>query len=397
MTRIAYFDCVGGISGDMTLGALLDAGGDAALLEGALRALRLEAEVRILTAREQRGHLSGLRVTLECGGARTRRLPELQAALTAAELPDLVRDRSMAALVRLGEAESRLHGIPPSDLHLHELGGADTLVDLVGSFWLLHSLEVDSVFASELPCTQGSAGGLPLPAPAALEVLAGTGATWRPVAGEGETVTPTGAAILATCARFERPAIRVERTGYGVGSRPAKGNLLRVWLGQSADQEPGWAPGLWDGELSDEVAVLETNLDDMSPQLLAALTEDLMAAGALDVTVTPVLMKKGRPGHLVTLLADPARTRQLASLLLRSSTSLGVRVSRTSRLLAGRRTAVVNSAYGEARVKVKELGGHPVDVAPEYEDCRRLAREQNVGVREVMRAVEEAARRELLN
>lgn len=396
MSRIAYFDCFGGISGDMTLGALLDAGGEPALLESALRALQLEGEVRILTTREPRGHLSGLRVTLECGKAPSRRLPELQAALMAADLPDEVRKRSMAALARLGEAESRLHGVPAADLHLHELGGADTLVDLVGAFWLLNFLQVDCVYASELPSTRGSTGGLPLPAPAALEVLAGTGATWRPAAGEGETVTPTGAAILATCARFERPAIRVERTGYGVGSRPEPGNLLRVWLGQSSDLG-GPAAQIGSGELSDEVAVLETNLDDMSPQLLAALCEDLMAAGALDVTVTPILMKKGRPGHLVTVLTHPGRGQELASFLLRASTSLGVRVSRTSRLLADRRTAVVASPYGEARVKLKELEGRPVDVAPEYEDCRRIAREQKVGVREVMRAVEEAARRELLS
>ncbi|MGH7777686.1 MAG: nickel pincer cofactor biosynthesis protein LarC [Candidatus Dormibacterales bacterium] len=387
MNRVAYFDCWGGISGDMALGALLDCGADASVLDAVVEGLGLGAEVGIATRREQRGHVCGLRVAVESGAGPSRSLPDLLRTVARADLPARVRDRTQEALERLGRAEARVHGLAPDRVHLHELGGADTLVDLAGTFWLLESLGVAEAFSSSLPATSGTAGGLPLPAPAALEVLAGTGAVWRPAAGTGETVTPTGAAILATAARFERPAMSVERTGYGLGAREEPGNALRLWLGAG---EP-------EAALIDEVAILETNLDDMAPNHLAALCEDLMSAGALDVAVTPVVMKKGRPGHLLSVIAEPLRAEALARLVLRSSSTLGVRMGRSPRLLAGRRLVEVQTPYGPVRVKIKELGGTPVEARAEYEDCRRLAAAAGAGLAEVMRAAEEAARREAMS
>lgn len=382
MTRIAYFDCFSGISGDMVLGALVDAGGDRALLDRVLAVLSLEEEVAIEVRREERGHVGGTRVVVSAGDGSVRALPELQRLVSeAAEMPEQVRDRALAALGLIGQAESRIHGTAIDQIHLHELGGADTLVDLVGSFWLLHSLGVEQVYCSPLPAERGMKGDLPLPAPASLQLLAEAGAVLLPVESSQELVTPTGAAILAVTAIFERPAIRPHRIGYGAGGRDLPGNLLRVWLGESVES----------GE--DTVAVLETNIDDMAGNLLAALVEDLMLAGALDVSVAPALMKKGRPGHLVSVMTALDREQSLTALLLKSSSTLGVRVSRSRRVLADRRVVEVATELGPARVKVKFLEGQAVEWAPEYEDARRLAQQSGRELRDVMRLVSEAARK----
>jgi uncharacterized protein (TIGR00299 family) protein len=374
VSRIAYFDCPSGISGDMALGALLDVGAHRALLETTVQALGLGDEVSVTTRREERGHLSGVRVLVECGEAPRRNVPELERVVAGAKLPEPVRRRALEAIGRLARAESAVHGLPVEDLHLHELGGADTLVDLVGAFWLLDSLELEAVHASPLPIPGG-----PHTAPGTLRVLEGTGATLEPDDRRAELVTPTGAVILATVARFERPAMTIERSGYGLGARPQPGNAVGLWLGRAAAETA-------------TVTMVETNLDDMAPNLLAPLVEDLMEAGALDVTVTPTLMKKGRPGHLLSAMVEPGRAEELATAILRRSTSLGVRLSSARRVVAGRRIMEVDTAYGPVRVKVKELEGRPVDVAPEYEDCRRAG---GAEVAKVMREAAAAARKEL--
>ena len=373
MSRIAYFDCPSGISGDMALGALLDAGAERSLLDATVEALGLSGEVQIETRREQRGHLGGLRVTVECAGGPARTVPDLVRKVQKAELPGKVRGQALEALDRLGRAEAAVHGQPVEEIHLHELGGADTLVDLVGAFWLLDSLALGAVYASPLP-----APGAPFTAPGTLRVLAGTGAIMEPDERRLELVTPTGAAILATVARFKRPPMTLEDVGYGLGARQQPGNAVGVWIGQAVEE-------------TSEVTVIEANLDDMPPNLLAALAEDLMAAGALDVSMAPVLMKKGRPGQQLAVMAEPGQAQELARLVLARSTTLGVRMSSASRLLAGRRLIEVETGRGRVRVKVKELEGRPVDVAPEYEDCRRLGGD----VATVMRLAAEAARREL--
>jgi pyridinium-3,5-bisthiocarboxylic acid mononucleotide nickel chelatase len=379
---IAYFDCFAGISGDMTLGALLDCGADHALLDATVEALRLGDEVRFEVRHETRGHVGGTRVIVHTTERVERTVPALRSVVESSGAPGHVKRSAVDAIDRLARAESRIHGVDEKQVHLHELGGADTLVDLVGAFWLLEGLEVGQVYASALPAPHGRKGDMPLPAPASMRVLEGTGAVLHPVDEERELVTPTGAAILAVCAKFERPAISLRSVGYGIGSRDEPGNALAVWLGEDARHET-------------DVTLVETNLDDMAPNLIAALVEDLMAAGALDVSVTPVLMKKGRPGHLVTVMSSPELVAKLSDHLLRHSTTLGVRMSATQRVVAARRMVEVRTQFGVARAKVKELAGRPVDVAPEYEDCRRLARESGADLRDVMRAVVEAARREL--
>jgi len=380
--KVAYFDCFSGISGDMVLGALVDAGANRDVLDSTVAALRLGDEVTIEVRREQRGHLGGTRVVVTAEERARRPVAALRAAVEEAGVPDEVRSRALAAVDRIAQVESVIHGEAISNLHLHELGGADTLVDLVGAFWLLHDLGVGTVYSSPLPAPRGSSEGMPLPAPASVRVLAGTGAVFEATEETRELVTPTGAAILGATAIFRRPAIELHSIGYGIGARQAPGNALAVWIGTEVDSETG-------------VTVIETNIDDMAPNVLAALVEDLMAAGATDVTVTPALMKKGRLGHLVAVMAKPDHVGSLTEHLLRHSSTLGVRLAPVRRVLAGRRIVEVRTDLGTARVKVKELGGKPVDVAPEYEDCRRLAREQGRDLREVMRVVAEAARREL--
>jgi uncharacterized protein (TIGR00299 family) protein len=286
------------------------------------------------------------------------------------------------AVNRIGQAEARIHDLPESEVHLHELGGADTLIDLVGSFWLLDDLGVAKVYSSSLPAPRSAGNGRVLPAPASLRVLEGTGATFLPSEETRELVTPTGAGILAVSATFVRPAMSLSAIGYGIGANEAPGNALAVWIGELADTK-------------DSVTVIETNLDDMAPNLIAALSEDLMSAGALDVSITPVLMKKGRPGHLLSVMAAPERVALLTDHLLEHSTTLGVRLIDARRVIAQRRIIEVKSKVGVCRVKVKEIAGRAVDATPEYEDCRRISQETGLDLREVMRTVADAARREL--
>lgn len=379
---IAYFDCFSGISGDMTLGALIDAGANGAIVDASVEAMRLGGEVKIEVRREARGHVGGTRVRVEASERVERTVPVLRSLVEDADVPDGVKRDALAAINKLAQVEARIHDIPEEQLHLHELGGADTLVDLVGAFWLLRDLDVAQVYASPLPAPHGLKGDMPLPAPASLRVLEGSGAIFEDAKGNQELVTPTGAAILAVAARFERPAMSLKSIGYGIGARDVPGNALAVWIGEEVQSETG-------------VTLIETNLDDMAPNMLAALCEDLMAAGALDVSVTPALMKKGRAGHLLTVMSAPDLVARLTDHLLRHSTTLGVRMTTVRRVLAQRRILEIHTPLGTARVKVKELGGDPVDVSPEYEDCRRIARETGQDVRQVMRLVAEAARREL--
>jgi pyridinium-3,5-bisthiocarboxylic acid mononucleotide nickel chelatase len=379
---IAYFDCFAGISGDMTLGALIDAGADAAVLDAAVEAVGLSDEVTIAIRREQRGHVGGTRVIVTAREKQSRDVRALREAVDSAQLPGRVKRSASRAVELLGTAEAHLHGRDVDDTHLHELGGADTLVDLVGAFWLLEDLGVSQVFASPLPAPRGRSGDMPLPAPASVRVLAGTGAVFEDTPQTHELVTPTGAVILAVAAKFARPPLQLHSIGYGIGARETPGNVLAVWIGQEAPVEAG-------------VTVIETNIDDMAPNLLAALAEDLMAAGALDVTIVPALMKKGRPGHVLSVISAPELVAGLSDLMLRHSTTLGVRLVPVGRVIAGRRLISVDTPLGEIRAKVKELGGEAVDAAPEYEDCRRIAREHGLDVREVMRIAATAARRQL--
>ena len=244
---IAYLDCFSGISGDMTLGALIDAGGDASLVDASVEAMRLGDEVKVEVRHEARGHISGTRVLVHASERVERTVPVLRQVVDDADLPDGVKSQALDAINRLARVEARIHGVDEQQLHLHELGGADTLVDLVGAFWLLRNLDVTQLYASALPAPHGLKGDLPLPAPASLRLLEGSGAVFEDARGNQELVTPTGAAILAVAARFERPAMTLSSIGYGIGGRDVPGNALAVWIGEEAQSETG-------------VTLIETNM-----------------------------------------------------------------------------------------------------------------------------------------
>jgi uncharacterized protein (TIGR00299 family) protein len=385
--KLLYFDCFSGAAGNMILGALLELGVPARVVRDGLAGLRLEG-LRMRAERVRRGPFAARYVRFSAPPASVRERPyrEIRKLLARATLPPTVRDRSQRIFEALARAEARVHGIPVENVHFHELGGLDTIGDVVGTCLALEHLGVTRLMASALPLGRGTVrtehGLLPVPAPAALELLRGV----PTYAGEaiGEQVTPTGAAILSTLVeRFgPLPAIVPAEVGYGAGDkRPGDlPNVLRAILASDEVQLE-----------TDTVAVLETNLDDMNPEQLPFLVERLLEDGALDVTLTPVLMKKGRPGHLLRVLARPADREQLARRVLLHSTAIGVRSYEAPRLKLPRASRTVQTSFGRVRVKVTvDPDGRPV-AAAEYESCRRAARRHDVPLAEVYREAERTA------
>lgn len=377
MSRLAYLDCVGGLAGDMLLAALLDAGGDAERLRAVPGLLGLTG-VEIAVERVERQGIGALHVRVEAADEHTHRhYREIRRIVEDADLPAEARSRALEAFARLAEVEGAIHGVAPEEVHFHELGGVDTLVDVCGAFVLLDSLEVDRVACSPIPFARGltraAHGVLPLPAPATLGLLAGA-----PLVGVGtqaELVTPTGAAIAAAVVDEwgELPPLTLESVGYGAGTadfadRP---NVLRVLLGDEG------------GAATAAVVLVETNLDDLSPELVPDAVERCFAAGALDVWTVPAQMKKGRPGIVLSALARPFAEGDVARAMLEETSALGVRVHRLGRYELEREERVVEVAGGSIRVKVALLDGRVVNVAPEHDDCAELARTTGRAVKSV--------------
>jgi uncharacterized protein (TIGR00299 family) protein len=384
--RIAYFDCFSGISGDMALGTLIDAGLSAETLRSELAKLAipgLDVEVQRVSRRGFVG--TQVSVVTSEPHAPPRRLADIEAIIGASELAPLVQSRAIATFRRLGEVEAAVHGVSIDEVHFHEVGAADAIVDVVGFAIGLEHLAIERCYASSLPMghgmVQSAHGLLPLPAPATLALLAGVSAPLHHLDVEAELVTPTGAALLAANATFERPPMRIQRVGIGVGARELPWpNALRLWLGEAvADAAP-------DGFEQGECVVIETNLDDTTPEEVAFAMERLFAAGALDVFLTPAQMKKNRPGIQLTVLASPTMASTLARAILRETTSLGVRYSTVQRVMCPRRPGSLWTRFGEIAVKIKTIDGADT-ICPEYEACARVAREQGVPIRQVYAAV----------
>ena len=390
--RIAYFDCPSGASGDMVLGALVDAGCELPALEGALASLGVDGwhlEARTV----ERGGLHGTHLVVRTEtGRRFHDLGEMLQPIERSALPDGVKARAGAVLRRLAEAEAHVHRVPVEAVHFHEVGELDTLIDVVGAVAGLDRLGVERVHVSPLPIGGGSVqtahGRLPVPAPATAELLRGFPVYDNGVA--AELVTPTGAAILTTLGTHGRlPAMTLERIGWGAGTRELPvPNLLRVLVGEAAPA------GAEPGELETLVAV-ETTIDDMSPQLYEPLIERLLKAGALDVYLTPVVMKRSRPGTVLSALAPPDLAERLAEVLFRETTSIGVRWSEVKRRRLPREMVRVTTTLGPVAVKVSRLGGQVVTVTPEFEEVRRIADAQGRPVREVLETVRREALRAL--
>jgi uncharacterized protein (TIGR00299 family) protein len=376
VSRVAYLDCVGGLAGDMLLAALLDAGAELETLRGVPRALGIEG-VEIDVERVERQGIGALHLRVDASDDHDqRRYADIRELVERAALPESVRARSLEAFRRLAEVEGGIHGVEPDDVHFHELGSLDTLIDVCGAFVLLEELSVERVVSSPLPFARGfvqaAHGTLPLPAPATLGLLEGAALVGVDV--EAELVTPTGAAIAATLvdAWGSMPPLTLERVGYGAGTKDFEDrpNIVRVVLGTTE-------------RTTSAVVLVETNLDDFSPELVPDAVERCFEAGALDVWTVPAQMKKGRPGFVLSALARPDAQAAVALALLESTSALGVRVSRLQRYELEREERTVEVGAGTVRVKVGLLDGRVVNVAPEHDDCAAVAKSAGRSVKSV--------------
>jgi uncharacterized protein (TIGR00299 family) protein len=388
--KVAYADCFSGISGDMFLAALLDAGLPIEALRDGVDGLALPEKVELRLNETRRGELraAGLEV-IAPESHEHRSLVDVLAIVYGGRLPGQVKAAATRIFTLLAEAEARVHGVPVEEVEFHEVGALDSIVDVVGAALGLDALGIERLYASPLPYGTGTVesahGQLPLPAPATLELLRQAHAQLTPSAAQMELVTPTGAAILAALATFERPDLRVESVGVGAGKRDlAWPNVLRLVVGETG----GIA-----AEANAEMVQLETNIDDMNPQFYGHVMERLFAAGARDVFLTPIQMKKNRPGTLLGVIALRRDEAALAELILRETTTLGLRVQSIHRYEATREFREIETEYGVLRLKLKLLGDKVVQSVPEYDDCVRLANERGVSLAEVYRAANEALAR----
>jgi len=390
---IAYFDCIAGISGDMALAALIDAGADFDQLKEGLGRLPLEPFDIDVEEAEAHG-LHALRVAVRATAAGIiRTYASIRALLDAADLPDDAKELAQRIFQRLAEAEAIVHHKEPDTVTFHEVGAVDSIIDIVGTALALTMLDVRRVFASAVPTGFGMArtehGMMPIPAPAVVELLRGA-----PLYSKGvpvELVTPTGAAILAATTEGygEFPAMRIGAVGYGAGTYELEfPNVLRILLGEeerSSSRESG----------TTEEAVLETNVDDLTPEVAGYVVEQLLAAGAQDAWLTPIVMKKGRPAVTISVLCSPEHQGAMRAILFRETGTLGVRATPVTKRALEREIVKVETSHGVVAVKVAFLDGEAVTVAPEYEDCARIAREASVAARDVYAEAVRLAREQL--
>lgn len=367
----------------MTLGALVDAGCNLAEMESQLRRLPVTGW-KISSEKVVRRGFRATQVKVESSDAqRHRSLSEILQLIARAGLPAAVGERASRIFQRLGEAEALVHGMPVEKVHFHEVGAVDSIVDIVGAAAGFEQLGIEEFFCSALNVGGGRVqtqhGSLPVPAPATAELL--RGAPTYSTGIQRELVTPTGAAIVATVtSRFgPQPQMTVAAVGLGAGSAELaeQPNVLRLFIGEAAARRD-------DAGLEEDIAVLEANLDDMSPQIYGFFAERALQAGALDVFSVPVQMKKNRPGQLITVLCNPADQEKFSDLLFRETTTLGVRQSIVKRRTLQRESLTVQTSLGSIRMKVARLHGHILNFAPEYEDCQKVAAERGVPLKRVL-------------
>jgi len=389
--KLAYFDCFSGAAGDMIVGACLDAGADEEYLRAELAKLRLsEVDLQI-----EKGAKSGISATffIPCitepsPGRKHRHLSHIIDLIQQAQLRETVTSQAIRIFERLAQAEAKIHATTSEKIHFHEVGAADAIMDIVGACLALESLGVEKIYASALAVGSGTVkcahGVLPVPAPATVELIKGI--PLRSSEAQGELLTPTGAAILATLAENfgPLPAMTIERVGYGAGQREMDNipNVLRLLVGQSN--------ACLSGIIADEVVVLEANLDDATAELIGHVTEQLLHAGALDVFCTSIAMKKNRPGTRISVLTQAVDVAKLETILLTESTTFGVRRHTCLRSTLPREIQTVNTQYGPIRIKVGFLDGRPVTVSPEYDDCAQAAQKHQVPLKKVFTAAQTA-------
>jgi uncharacterized protein (TIGR00299 family) protein len=380
---ILYLDCCAGISGDMSVAALLDLGVPLEHLRSELLKLALPVgSYELSISRTERHHLPALKFDVAVHDHHTHRhYAGIDVMIADSSLTDPVKTRARDIFRRLAEAEALVHGVAVADVHFHEVGAVDSIVDIVGTAICLEYLAVDTVFAAPLPLGSGfvmtAHGRLPVPAPATAELLQGLAVHGQ--CGPGERVTPTGAAIVAALATSttSRPAMTLDRIGSGAGGKDFDDcpNILRAFLGRAPRQS----------ETADDILVAETNIDDSTPELLGYVMERLLEAGALDVFFTPIQMKKNRPATQLSFLCRPEHLDALAALVLTETSAIGLRHYLAGRIKLERRIEEIETAFGTVRFKQVFDHGLLLRSAPEYDDCRRIARERNIPFHEVVR------------
>ena len=404
MAKVAYFDCFSGASGDMIIGSLLDAGLDMEVLKKALEGLDFHG-YQLTAEKVLRSSITATKfnvVLQEEGHEHShesshhhRGLSEILNIINTGKIPDSVKTKSSEIFRRLGEVEAGIHNIPVEEVHFHELGAVDTIIDIVGTVFALESMKIERVYSSPLAVGSGTVktahGILPVPAPATLQILANAGApiTSAPPSENppGELLTPTGAVLITSLAAgFRQPKLKVEKVGYGAGNKqfPTWPNVVRIWIGEENDAAN-----------DDGLVLLETNIDDMNPQIYGYLMERLFAEKAADVWFTPIQMKKNRPAIMLSVLASSSLEAKLSEIIMKETSTLGIRSRTVSRHMAHREIIALDSSLGRAHAKIKRFGQDILAVSPEYDDCRKLAMEHNLPLHEVSRIVELEARRYL--
>ena len=374
MPLIAYFDAFSGISGDMLVGALADCGADPAAIIAAIDSLQINATVSFEKVKRGGMAATKFRVATE-ETKKHRHLPYIEKLIGGGGLTETAKRNAIAIFRKLGEAEASVHGVPIEKVHFHEVGAADSIADIVGAAVALDLLGVESVACSAINVGSGTVmtehGLLPVPAPATARLLDGV-----PIYARGpamELATPTGAAFAAALSRGfgPMPPMKVTGIGYGAGDRdfPDHANVLRVMIGEPTAADEALA-----------VSVIEANIDDLNPQVLAYTSERLLESGALDVSLEPIVMKKGRPGHLLRVVAKPEHREALVQMIFAETSTLGLRIHAAERRVQARTLQEVETPYGTVRIKVSSEGSY----APEYEDCKALAAKTGVALKQII-------------
>jgi len=386
----AYFDAFSGLSGDMIVGALLDAGADFAALQETIATLGMRG-YRLATRPLSRSGIVATKFEVEVSESQPERhLGEIVAMIKRGTLTPTVTANAIKIFEKLAEAEARVHRTTPDHVHFHEVGAVDSIIDVVGAAWAIDQLGLERPYVSPLPMGKGFAksrhGTIPVPPPATIELL--TGFPVKLGDGEGEMVTPTGAAIIKALAQPapEKFNFEVSKIAYGAGTKDFsdRPNLLRILIGSEGTRF-----------VTDDLIEIAANIDDLNPQIYDHLSDRLFAAGARDVTLTPTVMKKGRPGVVLAVLAEPATRERLAAIIFAETSSIGLRFHPVSRLKLDRRIIETTTRFGTIRVKVSGDPSHPITLSAEYDDCRKAAVAHDTPLKLVIEEAVAAARRVL--
>lgn len=382
--KIAYFDCFSGISGDMTVGALLDAGLKIETLEKELKKLGLSGYQLEVNKVVKKGiSATQFKVKIKEEGME-RRFKDILTILKKSKLDEEIKKETKKIFFNIAQAESKIHHKDIDKIHFHEIGGLDSIIDITSAVIGIKTLGIEEIYSSTLPVGKGfvkcAHGVIPVPAPATLELLKNIPTYSGGI--ESEMITPTGAAIIGTLANSfgERPLMKIERIGYGAGEKEFSiPNLLRVSIGEKILKDEN----LKDGYVSDEAVLIETNIDDMNPEFYDYIIDKLFTQGALDVFLTPIQMKKNRPAHMLSVIGYEQDLKGILEVLFSESTTLGVRIREIKRLRLAQQNFIAETKYGKIRVKVSGFKGEIKNIAPEYEDCKKMAKQHKIPLKEV--------------